>query len=90
MLGQRLSIWTVVTSYFRTQKSSTWRELQAVRLVLQSLSIPLKGESVKWFTDNQNVPLIILNGSRKHDLLGFGSIYNLRAALYKTGCQLDS
>ena len=37
------------------QQSSTWRELKAVRLVLEAFSIKLKNQRVRWFTDNQNV-----------------------------------
>jgi len=34
-------------------QSSTWRELRAVRLVLESFQSKLKNERVHWFTDNQ-------------------------------------
>ena len=36
-------------------KSSTWRELMAVLLVLESFSTKLRNQRVRWFTDNQNV-----------------------------------
>ena len=36
-------------------QSSTWRELRAVRLVLESFQSKLENERVRWFTDNQNV-----------------------------------
>lgn len=49
-------------------KSSTWRELRAVELTLQSLVSDLSGHRVKWFTDNQNVAHILLVGSRKPEL----------------------
>lgn len=49
-------------------KSSTWRELEAVYRVLQSISMSLKGQTVKWHTDNQNVVNIIKKGSKKSDL----------------------
>ena len=48
--------------------SSTWRELRAVRLALESLVGKLQGHRVRWFTDNQNVVTIITSGSRKPDL----------------------
>ena len=34
-------------------QSSTWRELKAVRMTLESLVSKLKNEQVKWFSDNQ-------------------------------------
>ena len=46
-------------------QSSTWRELRAVRLVLEDLMTKLKNQRVRWFTDNQYVCRIILTGSRK-------------------------
>ena len=49
-------------------KSSTWRELRAVELTLQSLLSYLSGHRVKWFTDNQNVAHLLLVGSRKPEL----------------------
>ena len=45
------------------QQSSTWRELRAVRLVLESFGPKLQNERVRWFTDNQNVVRIVLGGS---------------------------
>ena len=49
-------------------QSSTWRELKAVRMTLQSLVSKLKNERVKWFSDNQNVVRILEIGSRKPNL----------------------
>ena len=46
--------------------SSTWRELKAVSLVLQSFASRLAGHSVKWFTDNQSVVHIVSSRSRNH------------------------
>ena len=46
------------------QQSSTWRELRAVRLVLESLMVKLKNCTVEWFTDNQNVARILQVGSK--------------------------
>lgn len=48
-----------------TTQSSTWRELRAVRLVLDTICQKVKNFRVRWFTDNQNVARIILYGSRK-------------------------
>ena len=52
----------------RFKLSSTWRELKAVHLVLQSFAVKLQGHTVKWFTDNQGVVYIICSGSRKQHL----------------------
>lgn len=49
-------------------QSSTWRELKAVALVLESVVSKLRNERVKWFTDNQNVARILVVGSRKEHL----------------------
>ena len=49
-------------------KSSTWRELSAVARVLEAVSVLLRNNRVKWFTDNQNVARIIKVGSRRPDL----------------------
>ena len=48
--------------------SSTLREILAVKYVLLSLVSKLAGSSVKWFTDNQNVPRILSCGSGKSHL----------------------
>ena len=45
-------------------QSSTWHELRAVRLVLESFQSKLENERVRWFTDNQNVVIIVQHGSR--------------------------
>ena len=49
-------------------KSSTWRELRAVDLVLKSLVTKLSCRRTKWFTDNQAVSRITTRGSMKKDL----------------------
>ena len=48
--------------------SSTWRELGAVDHVLCSFAPKLKGHTVKWLSDNQNVVQIIQYGSKKPHL----------------------
>ena len=48
--------------------SSTLKELLAVKFVLLSLLNQLAGLTVKWFTDNQNIPNIISCGSSKAHL----------------------
>ena len=44
--------------------NSTWRELRAVRSVLETLVTKLRNQRVRWLTDNQNVCRIILTGSK--------------------------
>ena len=51
-----------------TAKSSTWRELRAVRMVLESLVPKLKNECIRWFSDNHNVVRITDIGSKKPKL----------------------
>ena len=48
--------------------SSNYRELLAVKFVLQSVGVHLKNETVKWFSDNINVSGIIEVGSRRPHL----------------------
>ncbi|CAC5364647.1 unnamed protein product [Mytilus coruscus] len=48
-------------------KNSSWRELEAFYRVLLSLLVTLQGETIKWYTDNQNIVYIIKQGSRKGD-----------------------
>ena len=50
------------------RQSSTWRELRAVKMVLESFQSKLKHERVRWFTDNQNVVRIVQYGSTKPSL----------------------
>ena len=52
----------------QAEQSSTWRELKAVGMVLESLGNKLANSRVRWFTDNQNVVRILEVGSRKLDL----------------------
>ena len=56
--------WTVEEA----ERSSTWRELSAVWLVLSSVAAKLVNARVRWFTDNQNVAHILQVGSRKPEL----------------------
>ena len=51
-----------------SERSSTWRELQAVNVMLQAWGSVLRNEKVKWFTDSQNTARIISCGSRKEPL----------------------
>jgi hypothetical protein len=50
------------------QKSSTWRELKAVDIVLKSMISKLSCRRTKWFTDNQAVARIAASGSMKKEL----------------------
>ena len=47
------------------RQSSTWRELMCVKHALQGCSFLLKGNNVKWYTDNQGVASIVKSGSNK-------------------------
>ena len=49
-------------------KSSTWREMKAIFIILQSLSLCLSNKLVKIYTDNQNVARICNVWSMKPDL----------------------
>ena len=49
-------------------RSSTWREVRAVALVLESLSSCLEGQACIHRTDNQAAAHIIMNGSRRPHL----------------------
>jgi len=49
-------------------KSSTWRELKAVQLALESFFNELSGQQVAWFTDNANVVTIVNQGNKVKDL----------------------
>ena len=51
-----------------TKQSSTWRELRAVRLILESFQTFLRNERVRWFLDNQNVVRMVQHGRRKPTL----------------------
>ena len=58
--------------------SSTLRELLAVNYVIISLIDKLSGSSIKWYTDNKNVALILNIGSKKQHLQSeIGQIFNI-------------
>ena len=63
-----LDLMSGVWSHEEMRSSSTFREILAVNFVLLSLVNQLSGLTVKWFTDNQNVPRIISSGSSKEHL----------------------
>ncbi|KAK3086407.1 hypothetical protein FSP39_017996 [Pinctada imbricata] len=69
-------------------KSSTWRELKTIFLVLKGLGSDLSGKLVKIYTDNQNVVRIACKGSMKMELhqlslevLGFCVAHSIRLEL---------
>lgn len=49
-------------------RSSTWREMRAILLAIQSFAPSINGKCVKWFTDNQGCVSIVNKGSMKPDL----------------------
>ena len=50
------------------QKRSSYRELKAISLGLESFLPLVKGHTIKWYTDNQSVSRIVEVGSMKEDL----------------------
>ena len=50
------------------QKSSTFREIKAVSIALDSFGGKLSNKAVKWFTDSQNCMRILQSGSCKEEL----------------------
>ena len=67
-----------VLSQEEMRTSSTFREILAIKFVLLSLVKQLSGLTVKWFTDNQDVPRIISSGSSKELLQSEAlSIFNM-------------
>ena len=53
---------------FEKLKRSTWREMKAIQLALQSFENVFQGKTLKWFTDNQNCVRIVKSGSMKEEL----------------------
>ena len=51
-----------------TKSSSTWCELRAVKLVLESFQSKLSNERIRWFTINQNVVRTVQYGSKNSTL----------------------
>ena len=59
-------------------KSSTWREIEAVKRVLYSNYSFLQGRKIKVFYDNKNVKTVLKAGSMKDDLQSVAlDVYNL-------------
>lgn len=54
--------------YGESKKSSTWKEIQAIELCLESFSFMLQNSSVTFYTDIQNDVSIDKKGSKIHDL----------------------
>ena len=55
-------------NFVEETKSSTWRELEAVRYSLDSMKNLLRNKHVKWHTDNYAAGIIVKSGSNKRDL----------------------
>ena len=59
-------------------RSSTWRELAAVFKMLLELRNEFAHEKIRWYSDNTNVPRILMHGSMKLDLHNLAlSIFSL-------------
>lgn len=69
--------------------SSTWRELAAVDRVLRSFVQFLKGENIKWFTDNANVVSIVQKGSMKNNLQDLAMNIFQICLEYKIGIEIE-
>jgi hypothetical protein len=55
-------------SEYESSKSSTWKELTAVKHIILSMVNILKDKRIKWFTDIQNVDNIVAKGSMKLEI----------------------
>lgn len=55
-------------SDWEKSKSSTWRELKAICVLIESLCNDLSGRLVMVYTDNQNSVLIACKGSMNNEL----------------------
>ncbi len=55
-------------NHIEKHKSSTWKELKAVEIVLKSFTRILADKKIKWFTDSQNVVQIVEVGSGRSEL----------------------
>ena len=63
-------------------KSSTWRELEAIRFSLKAFSKSIQNNSIKWLTDNKAAMFITKTGSRKNELQKLSlEIFNLTKTL---------
>ena len=66
------------------ETSSTSRELLAVKYVLESFGEELVGQNILWYTDNQNVPIILRKGSTKLHLNQISDSFRNFCFFYKT------
>ena len=55
-------------NFLERHTSSTFRELLAVKYVIQSITFSLKDKTIEWFTDNENTCKIIKSGSTRQHL----------------------
>ena len=56
------------------QKSSTWREIEAIRFSVLALKQYVSGKPLIWHTDNYAASLIVKAGSRRSDLQGLSEV----------------
>ena len=69
--------WYGVWNEWESKQSSTWRELETVKRVLEMSVDKVEGKSVVVNTDNQNVPYILKVGSKKKKLQNIAmSVHN--------------
>ena len=69
-LGSKLHVAHKNLSTEQKERSSTWRELNAINHGIESFAPLIRGRSIAWETDNQAVPIIVKKGSKKADLQG--------------------
>lgn len=69
------------------QKSSTWREAEAVSRIVKTHVNVLKNSVVKVYSDNKNIKSVLLNGSRKSDIHAIAT--DLNAICEKEGIILS-
>ena len=55
-------------NFIEETKSSTWRELEAIRYSLDSMKNLLRNKHVKWHTDSHASSIIAKSGSNKREL----------------------
>ena len=63
--------------FIEKTKSSTWRELEAIRYSLDSVKNLLRNKQVKWHTDNYGSSIIAKSGSNKRELELAIEIFNI-------------
>ena len=65
-------------NFLEETKSSTWRELEAIRYSLDSMKNLLRSKHVKWHTDNYASSIIAKSGINKRELQNLAiEIFNI-------------